>query len=83
MQSFHIAKQTQTALYAECDRLTAILRAFPHGPMGLTPDDVKQSPEFQSIKKAYDNAFAALRAFNQAYVKTYKRELAKERRGKR
>lgn len=40
------------------------LKAFPKGPMGLTPEDVKNSPEYKAAKQAYSSAFERLRQFN-------------------
>lgn len=40
------------------------MRAFPRGPMGLTPDSVRAMPEWQVARAAADKAFAELRAFN-------------------
>ena len=45
------------------------------GPMGLTPDSIKQSPEWQHAFKIERNAFAAMRKFNLWVTKTYKKEL--------
>lgn len=61
----------------------AVLGAFPKGEMGLTPDDVKASPEYRKAKAAYDHAFHALRAVNAKGTKLYKKELAKEREERR
>ena len=47
----------------------AALAAFPRGPMGLTPDSVKASPEWQAAKAAWTEAFSALRAYNRAKAK--------------
>lgn len=51
------------------------LEAFPTGPMGLTPDDVKRTPEFQQAKRQYEVVFQRLRTFNAWYTKTFKKEL--------
>jgi hypothetical protein len=40
------------------------LKQFPRGPMGLTPDEVKFSPEYQAAKRTYWIAFKRLRQFN-------------------
>lgn len=62
--------KTQTFIN-ECDRLEAevkasgaALKTFPKGPMGLTTDAIKASPEYRAAKRRYDIAFAALRTFN-------------------
>jgi len=38
------------------------------GPKGLTPDAIKQSPEYQEAKRKSDAAFKALRRFNATNV---------------
>jgi hypothetical protein len=53
------------------------------GPMGLTPDHVKASPDYQETRRRFEWDFDSLRKFNAWYVKTFKRELARERAAKR
>jgi hypothetical protein len=52
------------------------------GLMGLTPDHVKASREYQEARRRFDWDFDSLRKFNVWYVKTFKRELARERAAK-
>ena len=78
--TFTEAKAIMTALYNEADRLSAALNAFPIGPMGLTPDAVKFSPEFRSAKTAYDTAAAKSRKFRSAYSKAFAKEIREEHR---
>jgi hypothetical protein len=52
------------------------------GPMGLTPDNVKFSPEYRAAKIAFDCAFRNLQAFNKRYVREYKTELRAQKRAK-
>ena len=54
----------EAEMYAAGRALNAISGA---GPMGLTPDSVKASPEWKAKRASYDRAFAALRAFNTAH----------------
>jgi len=54
------------AIRAELDAASYALKAFPKGAMGLTPDSVKQSPEWKTAKHRYLVAFEMLRAFNEA-----------------
>ena len=56
-----------------------ILRKFPKGPMGLVPDNIRLSPEYQSAKRAYDHSFKALQRHNQWFVNRYKKEYAADR----
>lgn len=63
-QTFDGAKVIQRSLLSEVRRLSAALNAFPKGAMGLTPDEVKASPEFRLAKSQYEAAFQKLRRFN-------------------
>lgn len=58
----------QDRLYAEMYAASAILKAFPKGNMGLTPDSVKASPEYQAAKRNYEQAFAKVQAYNSATI---------------
>lgn len=49
------------------------------GPMGLTPDSVKFSPEYRRAAGEYRAAHGALRELNRHNVKRFKSELARER----
>lgn len=46
----------------------------------MTPDHVKAMPEWQQAKKDFDLAFAQLRNFNGWYVKTFRKEIAQEKK---
>ena len=63
--------------------LGAVLRAFPSRPNGLTPDDVKATPAWQTARALHDSAFAELRAFNARFVKMYAEELRADRDSRR
>jgi hypothetical protein len=67
-------------LMAENARLTTSiitkkLDAFPKGEMGLTPDHIKSSPEFQLVMKEFEIAFAEERKINSYLTKHFKKEL--------
>lgn len=47
--------------YQTCSR---ILKAFPRGITGLTPDSVKATEEWKIARRNCDLAFARLREFN-------------------
>lgn len=77
---------TFKATVAELERAeraaAARLRAIPgtgSGPMGLTPDAVKFSPEWQAARAAHAAAFARLQDFNRAHVKRFRKEASAER----
>jgi hypothetical protein len=82
---FIIAKQSKKALEDCLDIADKALKAFDSygkSEMGMTPDHVKAMPEWQAAKKDFDQAFAQLRNFNGWYVKTFKKEIAQERKEK-
>lgn len=83
-QGFAAAKAHADVLMAEVKRTGDALEVFPkNGPMGLTPDHVRATPEFRAAKQAFDIAFANLRAFNAHFTKFYAAELRAERRARR
>lgn len=77
------AKAARDAIGADVARASAALNRFPVGPMGLTPDAVKASPEYRAAKMAFDSAFAGQRCFNASFVRTFRREIAAERAARR
>lgn len=57
------------ALYKELDDASTAMKAIKGlgtGRFGLTPDSVKQSPEYQQATARYRRAFAAVRRANAA-----------------
>jgi hypothetical protein len=73
--TYPAAKLKQDELYADLERTSKVMQAFPSGPMGFTPDAVKDTEEFRSANQANQRAFSALRAFNAQFVKTFKKEI--------
>lgn len=78
--TYEEAKVIREQLYAELDRASDALKGYPKGPMGLTPDHIKFSPEYRAKKQAFDLIFSKLRAFNGHFVKLFKKEIQAERR---
>lgn len=72
---------------AELDRAmaaaTQALAQFPKGAMGLTPDEVKRTPEWRAAFQASNRALQAIRNFNGTYTKTFAEELKHERQFRR
>lgn len=83
LEYFELAKQAKLKYEAEVNRTSDILNKFTKGEMGLVPDHIKASSEFQAAKKDYENAFNDLRNFNSNYVKQFKVELKEERNKKK
>lgn len=53
------------------------------GPMGMTPDYIKQTPEWKAAYQKERAAFHAMRDFNMYVARTFKNELRAEREAKR
>lgn len=80
--NYRDAKQLRDKLDLVASQCSAALQNYPRGPMGLTPDSVKQSPESKRDKIAYANAHDELRRFNRAFTKHFRAEIADDRRAK-
>lgn len=81
--SFAQLKIEQSRLEAIATDTGKALRALSGGgPMGLTPDSVRATPEWQAASKAYAQAFYALREFNMANVKKFAKDIRAERRAR-
>lgn len=73
------AKIKKDELWADMSAKSQTLQTFPVGTFGLTPDDVKKSPEFIAANIAYKQAFERVRAFNGFFNKTFKAEYKADR----
>lgn len=83
---FTAAKAQYDAIQHGLAMASERLRAIPgisSGPMGLTPDSVKQGAGYRSAKASYDHWHAMARAYNRTYTKAFARELAAERAARR
>lgn len=81
--TYEQGKEMQAEISADVDKWSAELQKFPKSIMGLTPDDVKKSEEFQNAKRNFDVAWAKQRLFNSGFVRRYKKEIHAEYRAKR
>ena len=81
--TFEQAKTIKANLEAQMAFAAAAFEAFPRGPMGLTPDEVKFSPAYRSAKATFDGAFATVRAHNALMTKRFAKEMRDERRTRR
>lgn len=79
-KGYAAAKAARAQLDATVHRLGAVLQAFPKGPMGLTPDAVKATPEYMAAKTDYETAFNQLRDFNARFLKAFPKEIRADRR---
>jgi hypothetical protein len=76
---FAEAKAEQARLEQEMSAAEGVLKTFPRGAMGLTPDHVRATPEWQAAKARSSKAFKALQDFNTDFVSTFAKELRAER----
>lgn len=81
--TFEEAKTIQAKLHAEVAAASAALQVFQKGRMGLTPDDVKASPEFRAATQRYNVSFVQLRSINGLLTRKFSNELREERRTRR
>lgn len=85
--AFERAKAKRDSIEARLKAATARAEEIvaEHGgasKMGLTPDAVKQLPEWQKARAEIDQTMRELQHFNASFTKTFKKELAAERRAK-
>lgn len=80
--TYEEAKRLRDEIEEEGRKVGAILNAFPKGPMNLTPDDVKATPEWRHAKDRSAALFRKLRRFNTWFVKAYAKEIREERRAR-
>ena len=81
--TYEQGKEIESALICEVDKWSTVLRRFPRGPMGLTDDTVKKTPEYREAKNQFDAAFAKQRLFSAGFTKRYKKEMLAERAERR
>lgn len=82
-EDFLVARELAERLERATAQTSAALQEFPRGPLGLTPDDIKASPEWQTAHRNFEVAFQAQRQFNSTYTKTFADELRHERNARR
>ena len=77
-----VKQQLEAETQAAIDKLNAI-RGNERGPMGLTPDHIKFSPEYQQANAEFEKAFQVQRKFNAKFSRQYKNEIRAEYRDRR
>lgn len=76
------AKKLRETLYANMDAAIQTLQSFPKGALGLTPDSVKASAEWQRANAQFQHWFAQVRLFNADFNKAFKKQIQAERRAR-
>ena len=77
--AYEAAKAEGALLNEEVTAADLALRTFPRDSTGLPPESVRLSPEYRAAKAHFQRAFAALRAFNEVFVKKFAKEERAER----
>lgn len=79
MMTFDQSLAAQSELESKVSAANKALNSFPKTSWGLTPDSVKQEPEWIAARRAFRAAFDNLRDFNAVFVKQFSKELAEAR----
>ena len=74
MGSFSIALAGQDKLNEVLDFANRALGKYTNGSMGLTPDHIKRTSEWQADKRAFETSMRNLREFNTVMLRKYKKE---------
>ena len=79
--------ETFVKMYAQLnkaiDDASAKLKKFPKGAMGITPDKVKNSPEYKKAKAEYEKASNLTKKFLKGVPKDFLKKNAQSRRSRR
>lgn len=78
--TYILAIQAYEAMSDEASNQLKELKGNEAGPMGLTPNHIKFTPEYQTALKKHDAYYAAIRQLNKSVPKEFLRRRAKERR---
>jgi len=81
--TFEEAKSLQTTREADVMCTGDVLDRFPKGALGLTPDEVKFTPEYRQAKAEFNHAFEAFQNINRYILRHFAKECREERRARR
>ena len=78
--NYEEAKLRKQELEEKNNEHSVRLNTFEKNSLGMTPDHIRELPEYQKAKQDFDRSFAELRNFNGQYVKMFKKEIQADRR---
>lgn len=81
--TYEEAKEYKQKINEEYDNASENIRKFERNDMGLIPDHIRESQEYQDADYQERVLFAELRRFNSWFLKNFKKEYMKERNAKR
>ena len=79
---FKGAKMYKAYLERETDQFSKVLNSYPKNAIGLTPDHIKATTEWQANYHWYHVWHKRLQSFNRTFTKTFKKELPAERKAR-
>jgi hypothetical protein len=86
MMNYAAARQIKENLDKQNEELGAKLRAYPSGPMGLTPDAIKATDAWKADYRAFHISLRHLQRYNREFMKLYgkqyRADMRKEREAK-
>lgn len=78
IHTFKDAQKYRDEFYANADdaskKLNALANSAPKGPMGLTAEHIRLSPEYRALSAEYDRWNKAVRQVNSHINKHFKKE---------
>lgn len=77
MTAYEFALSQHDAIEAEANAASLHLKAVSgaeKGPMGLTPDHIKATPEWKAAHSTYYAATRKLQTFNRGFLKQFSKE---------
>jgi hypothetical protein len=83
MTTYAILKAARDAADAELSAASKVLNSFPKGPTGLTPDEIKFSPEYRDVYNRAARAFATVRKLNAYIMRNHAKEEKADRDARR
>ena len=83
MPTYQESKAERDRLDQESSDASRALQVFPRGAMGITPDHIKASAEWQAANLRYRRASKALQDFNVVFTRQFAKELSADRDARR
>lgn len=80
--NYEQAKNHKRDLNILVEEASKKLQKFEENELGLVPNHIRETEEYQNAKEKYEMLFDTLRKFNTWFMKEFKKEYARDRRNK-
>lgn len=80
--NYEQAKSHKRDLNILVEEASKKLQRFEKNELGLVPNHIRETEEYQNAKEKYEMLFDTLRKFNTWFMKEFKKEYARDRRNK-